>query len=113
MEFIEKIKFAAVCGIDCESECIIYRAYVNDNRLLRQQLAKELLGDRNRWPEIRCDGCKGEQAICYKPHCAVKTCARYRNYEFCYECNQYQCSQLIKTQEKNRKIRTCHFTNFK
>ena len=112
MKFIDKLKFAAVCGIDCESECSLYRAYHDDDCSMRQWLAAHFLGDANRWPDIRCDGCKGEQAICWKSHCAVKTCAQKNGYEFCYECKHYPCTQLLKTQEDNRKIRTCEFPCF-
>ena len=112
MKFIDKLKFASVCGIDCESECTLYRAYQDDDLPVRRELAIKLLGDADRWPEIRCDGCKGEQAICWRMQCAVKMCASKHGYEFCYECNNYPCSQLVTTQETNRKLRTFDYLAF-
>lgn len=106
MDYINKLKFASICGIDCETECSIYLAYCNDNEVLRRQLALILLKDSNRWPEIRCDGCKGEQAICWRPHCPVKACATSHGLEFCIQCQDYPCANLTKMKEKNKILKT-------
>ena len=105
MEFIDKLKFTSVCGIYCETECNIYKAYSTNNELMRRQLALNLLNDANRWPEIRCDGCKGEQAICWGAKCPIKKCAYSNNYEFCIECNNYPCYRLKEQQILNKKLK--------
>ena len=105
MEFIDKLKFSSVCGIYCETECIIYKAYSANNEAKRRQLAHVLLKDMNRWAEIRCDGCKGEQAISWYKDCPIKKCAYSRGYEFCIECHDYPCQLLKKQQHKNEKIK--------
>lgn len=102
MEFIDKLKFAAVCGLDCETECKIYHAYNCDDQFLRKQISRILLNDINRWCEIRCDGCKGAQSICWKEQCIVKECAYSKGYEFCIECEDYPCKLLLKTQKENK-----------
>ena len=105
MEFIEKLKFSSVCGIYCETECKIYKAYSTNDELLRRQLALSLLNNANRWRDIRCDGCKGEQAICWNSNCPIKKCANSNGYEFCIECNNYPCPQLINQQHVNHRIK--------
>ena len=105
MEFIDKLKFTSVCGICCETECSIYKAYSRNNETMRRQLALILLKDTNRWPEIRCDGCKGEQVICWSDNCPIKNCAYSHNYEFCIECNNYPCQRLIEQQLQNKIIK--------
>lgn len=107
MEFIEKLKFASVCGIDCETQCQIYKAYNLNDILLRRRLALLLLGDEDRWTEIRCDGCKGEQALCWYRNCEVRNCAFRKDLEFCIQCSKYPCSSLLKQQQLNKKIITC------
>ena len=99
MEHIDKLKFSSVCGIYCETECSIYKAYSTNDEAKRKQLALVLLNDNNRWPEIRCDGCKGVQAICWNANCPIKNCAYSHGYEFCIECKNYPC-QLLKEQQK-------------
>ena len=105
MEFIDKLKFSSVCGIYCETECAIYQAYSKNNKTLRRHLALLLLEDAERWTEIRCDGCKGEQAICWGANCKIKKCAYSRDYEFCIECENYPCLSLIQQQQKNEKLK--------
>lgn len=103
MEFIDKLKFSSVCGIYCETECCIYKAYKQDNEAMRRQIALILLKDPERWREVRCDGCKGEEAICWKQHCPVKKCAYSNKLEFCIECHDYPC-MLLQKQQKNNDI---------
>ena len=105
MKYIEKLKFASVCGIDCETQCAIYKAYNVNNQLQRRKLALMFLKDENRWPDIRCDGCKGEQAICWGKNCPIKQCAFQKELEFCIECNNYPCQALLKQQKKNEIIK--------
>lgn len=101
MEFIDKLKFSSVCGIYCETECCIYKAYKTDNESMRRQLALILLNDAERWREIRCDGCKGEPAICWGNECAIKNCAYANQYEFCIQCKNYPCEKLQHQQKTN------------
>ena len=103
MEFIDKLKFSSVCGIYCETECCIYKAYKKDNKSMRRQIAAILFKDPERWPEVRCDGCKGEKAISWDQTCPVRKCAYQNNLEFCIECQQYPCMLLQKRQENNEK----------
>ena len=100
MQYLEKLKFNSVCGICCESECAIYNAYINNDEAMRRQLALTLLNDESRWTEIRCDGCKGEQSICWTNQCPVKACATNRKHEFCIQCDLYPCKTLSSQQRK-------------
>jgi hypothetical protein len=104
VKFIEKLKFASVCGIDCESQCSIYSAYHSNDELKRRQLALLFFNDENRWSEIRCDGCKGEQALCWGLTCPVKKCAIRQGIEFCIQCHSYPCPALRQRQQKNEAI---------
>jgi len=105
MEFLDKLKFSSVCGIYCETECCIYKAYISANKSFRRQVAQIIFNDANRWPEIRCDGCKGEQSICWYAECPVKKCAYAQGFEFCIECERYPCHTLLIQQEKNEMLK--------
>jgi hypothetical protein len=104
VKFIEKLKFASVCGIDCEAQCSIYDAYHNNDETKRRQLALLLLNDEKRWSEIRCDGCKGEQALYWRPNCTIKKCAFRQSIEFCIQCQSYPCPALRERQQRNEAI---------
>src|SRR5512138_3325071 len=42
-----------------------------------------------------CYGCKSEQPAGHCANCGIKTCARSKGYEFCYECADLStCPQL-------------------
>ncbi|MBN1153406.1 DUF3795 domain-containing protein [candidate division KSB1 bacterium] len=101
MIFIDKLKYTSVCGICCETECCIMNAYISNNIAFRRQLGLLLLKDADRWRNIRCDGCKGEQSICWEPYCPIKACAYSHGFEFCIECDKYPCAMLIKKQQEN------------
>lgn len=60
-----------------------------------------ILGDADRWNEIRCDGCKGEQSISWVRDCPIKKCAYSNHFEFCIECDRYPCKMLLQQQQNN------------
>jgi len=105
MEFIDKLKFSSVCGIYCETECKIYQAYSANDEARRRQLASIFLNDPERWREIRCDGCKGEQAINWRKDCPIRNCAYSQGYEFCIQCNNYPCRILLQQQKQNDMVK--------
>jgi hypothetical protein len=87
---------AAVCGLFCPS-CTLYIATTEEPKRLKA------LAERLNIPaeEIECRGCRSDKLgfFCRK-HCKMRTCAAEKGIEFCGECREYPCSELIDFQSK-------------
>jgi hypothetical protein len=42
-----------------------------------------------------CYGCKSEQSAGHCVTCGIKACARFKVYEFCYECTELSTCELM------------------
>jgi hypothetical protein len=73
------------CGLYCGA-CSIYRAQ-RDNQEYRSRLALRF----NCPPEkVRCNGCGELTPECWGYECKFVKCLKWKGYEFCYECPEYE-----------------------
>ncbi len=80
----------APCGLDCFN-CEIFSQNITDQ--LREMMARH----RGISPEdAACDGCRVMMAK-DKPflNCATYKCAKKKGVEFCFQCNEFPCSNLM------------------
>lgn len=87
---------AAVCGLFCPS-CTIYIATHED------PLRLKALAERMGLPEseLECDGCRSQRLnIFCRKRCKMKACASEKGIEFCGECGEYPCKELIDYQSQ-------------
>jgi len=83
--------FAGVCGLYC-GNCPIFRARRDGHVEFLEFLANTIGVD-----EVSCDGCRSEN--CWSGDCYFKKCARERGVDFCSECPDYPCPQLLEFSE--------------
>ncbi|MBN1202878.1 MAG: DUF3795 domain-containing protein [Anaerolineae bacterium] len=87
MEF----KRDAYCGLYCGA-CPVFLATADSSPDALQALAEQMNTD----PEtLRCYGCKSEKTVTWRSGCRLKACARERGLEFCIECDEYPCANLV------------------
>ena len=82
-----KIRYDTYCGLYCGA-CAVLIANENDEV---QKKAKE-------WDvkpeEIKCFGCKSNVTAIYCKSCEMRQCAKKKQVEYCYECDDYPCSRF-------------------
>ncbi len=84
-------KKAAVCGLFCPA-CTFFIATTQDPPRL-QTLAK-----RFGLPaaELQCHGCRSEKRCVYcDQHCKMTGCAAEKGFDFCGQCPDYPCPELV------------------
>lgn len=81
---------AAVCGLYCEA-CSIFLASRDDPARLAA------LAARMGWTveDTYCEGCRGDRRTVYCRTCAFVPCAAEKGIEFCGECEQFPCAELV------------------
>lgn len=92
----------AYCGINCES-CKLYKATINDNAILRQELAGEwgALYKRNLDTlEMHCLGCKSNHVYDLCNNCDIKICNQNKKIDQCNNCEEYSSCDRIKKFKK-------------
>lgn len=72
---------SAYCGLYCEA-CPTYIATANGEDT-----------------EEKCKGCKSDTLGTWCAMCNLKACAKEKGHEFCYECSDYPCQDLITFKE--------------
>ncbi len=100
-------KLIAYCGLDCGA-CEAYIATQNDDRALREKVAKEWseLNSVTITPDmINCDGCRmnGAKTVFCESLCQIRQCALGRGAETCGMCAEMEnCEKLAMiTQHSN------------
>ncbi len=89
----------AYCGLDC-SKCEAYIATVNDDKALREKVAKlwsELNGVEITPQMINCEGCRadGVKTVYCESLCAVRQCALKKAIDTCGACEEAErCEKL-------------------
>jgi len=84
-------RLAAVCGLFCPA-C---RAFIG-TREDPEGLAK--MAERFKRPleEMQCNGCRSDKRCFYcETKCTMAKCAAARGVEFCGECAEYPCKELM------------------
>lgn len=103
----------AVCGIDCGS-CDIRRApddseaadnivawFKKEGWLKEDEGIKEVI-ERGMY----CTGCRGDRSIHWDSECQILVCCiDEKGYEFCYQCEDFPCEQLVKWAEQGEQYR--------
>jgi len=93
----------AYCGLMCH-DCPVVKAYESDEpeakRVVAEGWSKEyptLFPDGLPADEIRCAGCKGDDALLfvYCRECRVRPCARARGHETCAGCDEYDDCDIL------------------
>jgi hypothetical protein len=82
--------FAAVCGLYCAA-CSWFIYTTEDRERLRE------LAERAHFTEdeAACFGCRSEERLPYCENCRIAACAAERGVDFCSECEEYPCGELI------------------
>ena len=92
------------CGLYC-GVCAIYIADRDDNRKLKEKLValykgetpgKGVLpgGEDLTVEDIRCKGCRSDEIFVYCRRCPIRDCVGEREYEGCYQCDDFPCSHI-------------------
>jgi hypothetical protein len=82
-------KFAAVCGLYCES-CSWFIATTEDPERLKK-LADQFGFSKE---QSKCYGCRSDKRLLFCEECKMCACAAERGIEFCNECEEYPCDDL-------------------
>ncbi len=92
-------KIIAFCGICC-SDCPAYRATVENDDAMREEVAKKWSSDE--FPlsakEVNCLGCKVMDGgvMSFVQKCKVRQCASEKGVENCAHCEAFACALLEK-----------------
>jgi hypothetical protein len=84
---------AAVCGLFCPG-CAAFIATRQDP----QRLGRIAEGWGVPVEEVRCDGCRAERRFVYCRTCRLVTCAADKGLDFCVQCDDYPCAELMEFQ---------------
>lgn len=86
---ISGMRYDTYCGLYCGACSIMVER--KNNRL-------EAMADNNkyRFDELMCNGCKTQVNSIYCRECDIKKCAKEKNVEFCFECNEFPCDIITK-----------------
>jgi len=82
------------CGLYCGA-CSVYRAYKDGGEYLSR-----LAAFFKRPPEkVRCEGCQVLTSECWGNGCKIVQCLRSKDFDFCYECAQFDDKSCEKYEE--------------
>ena len=81
---------AAVCGLYCGA-CSWYISTTEDRERLQQLADRAHLTEE----EATCLGCRSGERLPYCEHCRIGACAAERGVDFCSDCEEYPCGELI------------------
>ena len=83
-----KFQYDTYCGLYCGA-C---DTLIANEKGEVEKLAKEW----HRKPEeLRCFGCKTKTNAVFCLKCEIKQCAEKKKVDFCFECDEYPCTQLV------------------
>ena len=99
----------AFCGIDC-SKCKSYLATKSGKPEELEKVAEELAQIYNAEvkPEyVICDGCRVDKRHSYfcTNTCKMRKCCIEKNYDSCFECEEYPCTELKSELNNNPEAR--------
>lgn len=91
------------CGIYC-AKCEIFIASTLSDQKKKAQLAKQLSeekGGKITPKDISCLGCRASEKNSWTQDCQIRKCASEKGIEFCYQCEEFPCSNLQTFYKKN------------
>ena len=92
------INEVAPCGIDCVN-CELYRG--NNN----QELWEKIAGMRGTTPDkVVCSGCREQGGCSFHPRCATLECIREKGLDFCGDCDDFPCLNLLPAREHAERL---------
>lgn len=78
------------CGLYC-GVCGILIAHRENNEKFKEKLSAVYGVTID---QIKCKGCMSDEVFMYCQICPIKSCAKDREYEGCYECNDFPCEHI-------------------
>jgi hypothetical protein len=97
----------AFCGLVCES-CDIRRAPEDPEaaeRIVVWFKEEGWLKENEGIHEViehymYCRGCKGDRSVHWSPECPLLVCCTNKGLEFCCQCSEFPCEQLVEWAEQ-------------
>jgi hypothetical protein len=87
-------RFQAACGLFCPS-CTLFIGTTDDPARL-DALAKHF---NLPLEEVQCEGCRSNRLGFYCRECKMKRCTTEKDIEFCVDCDDYPCEELVRFKE--------------
>lgn len=81
-------ELVAPCGLYCGA-CAIRGAYLSDDPAFKEKVAA---GYGVKAEDLTCEGCLSETPFLYCRTCSIKSCAKEKGYDGCFQCNDFPCS---------------------
>ena len=88
-------KLVAVCGLDCKS-CTLYIASSED-RIRLKRISNMINVSES---EAECHGCRSDVRFSGCTDCHFVDCSKEKNIDFCSQCDEFPCSEIIDFQKK-------------
>lgn len=84
-------RYDTYCGIYCGA-CEVMNAKTDEERARVIRMFEGALPGWHAAPDqVHCSGCKTENAFVNCRTCPIKSCARGKGVEFCFECSEFPC----------------------
>jgi hypothetical protein len=81
-------RYDTFCGLYCGACDVLQANKSGTIETLAQAWGEE--------PEqLRCRGCKSEINAVYCKECGIKLCAKNKEVEYCFQCDDYPCTRLV------------------
>ena len=79
-----------ICGLNC-AKCDIYLASHGDDALQKRLLNWFKKNIDSSIEDISCEKCRGSTNQCWSNDCKMRSCARKREFKYCFECPDFVC----------------------
>ncbi|OPL18360.1 MAG: hypothetical protein AVO35_05810 [Candidatus Aegiribacteria sp. MLS_C] len=85
------LRYDSYCGLNCGA-CPVGMANEAGDADVLKELAERWGMDVR---ELECAGCKSPVTAVFCSECRIRSCARERGLEFCFQCAEYPCDRLV------------------
>jgi len=102
-----KARYDSYCGLNCGA-CPIGLANETNNTDAIEQMAKDWEAEIS---DLKCSGCKTELTAIFCTSCAMRICAREKQLEFCYQCDEYPCEKITEFRNDKAPHHSAVFSN--
>ncbi len=99
---MEQFVADSYCGLYCGA-CEILNAYRKSlvaGRILLWNELPERFTKYIKEAEIECHGCKSDTVFEGCAGCGIRTCARKKQVDFCFDCGEYPCDKINEMKAK-------------